>query len=75
MDWKTLYRWLLNGWIRLGKALNKITSPILLGSVYFFVLTPVAAVYRLFHRQEEKRESTLVDVLKTYTKDDFIKLW
>lgn len=34
-------------WMRLGLALHAITTPILLGVIYFVVLTPVARVARL----------------------------
>jgi hypothetical protein len=34
-------------WMALGHALHKLTSPLVLGLVYFAILTPLAVVVRL----------------------------
>jgi hypothetical protein len=41
-------------WSGLGILLGKIISPIVLGSIFFFLITPVAFVTRLFGRDELK---------------------
>ena len=43
-------RLLYIGWMRLGLLLNRITSPILMGIVYFAVFTPVALCLKLLRR-------------------------
>lgn len=75
MFWHNLYKNLYKAWISFGKLLNKITSPILLGITYFLILTPIAWIYRLFNRRNEKTESTLSERIKTYNKEDFIQPW
>ena len=39
-------------WYGLGLVLGKITSPIVLGIIYFALITPIASVTRLFGRDE-----------------------
>ena len=39
------------GWMRLAAAISKVTTPVVMGAVYFLVLTPVGLVLRAFgHR-------------------------
>ncbi len=38
-------------WIRLALILHKIVNPVLMGILYFGLLTPIAAMMRLFGRQ------------------------
>ena len=49
---KPVYR----GWMRFGLILNKITTPLILGIVFFFIFTPVALVMRLFGRDTMQRK-------------------
>ncbi len=39
-------------WFYLGKRLGKITSPIVMGIIFFGILTPVSVLTRLFGRDE-----------------------
>lgn len=39
-------------WFQLGQLLGKIVSPIVLGAIFFLLLTPVALVTRVFGRDE-----------------------
>jgi hypothetical protein len=41
-------------WFRLGLALGKIVSPIVLGIIFFGLITPVALIARLLGRDELK---------------------
>ncbi len=41
-------------WYRLGLLLAKIVSPIVLGLIFFILITPVSLVTRLFGRDELK---------------------
>jgi hypothetical protein len=38
------------GWMRLGLVLNRVTSPVLMGLVYFGVFTPVSACLKILRR-------------------------
>ena len=46
----TSLRLLYVGWMRLGLLLNRVTSPILMGLVYFVVFTPVAVCLKILRR-------------------------
>ena len=39
-------------WFQLGQLLGKIVSPLVLGAIFFLMLTPVSLVTRLFGRDE-----------------------
>jgi hypothetical protein len=39
-----------HAWMGLANAISKVTAPIVVGAVYFLVLTPIAALMRLFGR-------------------------
>lgn len=50
-----LLRGLNRAWFRLGMMLNTIVSPVVMGVIFFFVITPYALVMRLFGRDLLKR--------------------
>jgi len=37
-----------NGWMKLGLLLSKITTPIILGVIFYLVMLPIGLVMRLF---------------------------
>ena len=39
-------------WFKLGLLMGKVVSPIVLGIIFFVLLTPVAVIGRLFGRDE-----------------------
>ena len=39
-------------WFALGQLMGRIVSPIVLGAIFFLILTPVAVMTRLFGRDE-----------------------
>jgi hypothetical protein len=41
-------------WYALGIHLGKVISPIVLGAMFFFIITPIALITRLFGRDELK---------------------
>lgn len=43
-------------WMALGALLNKIVSPVMLGIIYFLVITPVALFFKIIGRDELKRK-------------------
>lgn len=51
-------------WMKFGALLNKIVSPIMLGAIYFIVITPVALFFKVTGRDELKRKYD--KALKTY---------
>src|SRR4029078_5763062 len=42
-------------WMKLAEVLNRIVSPVVLGAIFFLVLTPVAFVMRVICRDAMKR--------------------
>ena len=46
------------GWMRLGHALSKVTTPIFMGLIYYVVFTPVGVLMRLFGRHPLKHKAT-----------------
>lgn len=50
-----LGRWLFAGWMGLGMALGRVTTPILLGVVWLVLFAPLGLVFRLMGRDAMKR--------------------
>jgi hypothetical protein len=44
-----------HGWMRLALLLHRVTTPIVLGVIFFAVFTPVALVMKAFGRDELRR--------------------
>lgn len=42
-------------WVALAHAISKVTTPILMGIVYFLVVTPIGLVMRLLGRNRSRR--------------------
>jgi hypothetical protein len=36
------------GWIKLGESLGKIVAPVVMALIYFFILTPLSLIIRIF---------------------------
>ena len=43
-------------WMRFGLLLNRIVSPLILGIVFFLVVTPAALIMKLVHRDSMSRK-------------------
>ena len=54
-------------WMRIGLAISKVTTPIILGIVFYIVLMPVGVLMRLFRWDAMKRK--LDSDLETYRID------
>ena len=39
---------LKKGWIKLGEILGKVVAPVVMGFIYFVVITPIGVLMRLF---------------------------
>jgi hypothetical protein len=50
-----LGRWLFAGWMGLGLALGRVTTPILLGVVWLLLFAPLGLAFRLLGRDAMKR--------------------
>jgi len=66
-------------WLKFALALGKLNSTVLLFLVFYFILTPIAILFRLFNR--EKVAYFLKDSMHSYLVDvscisfDFTKQW
>ncbi|MBC3538184.1 SxtJ family membrane protein [Rufibacter sediminis] len=63
--------WLLQKWMALLHFVGIINTKILLAILFFGVLTPVAWVYRLFHKPAKKENSNFVQRDHTFSASDF----
>lgn len=45
-----------HGWMRVGLLLSRITTPIVMGIVFFVVITPVALLLKLLRKDAMKRD-------------------
>lgn len=57
---RTVYRL----WMRFGLLLNRITTPLIMGFVFFFVVTPIAFIMRILGRDPMVRRFD--DQVKSY---------
>ena len=48
-------RYIYVGWMRFGLLLSRITTPLLLGVLFYFVITPAGLVRRMFHRSSIRK--------------------
>ena len=48
-------------WFALGQLMGQVVSPIVLGAIFFLILTPVALITRLFGRDELRLKRKRVD--------------
>lgn len=66
---------ILTAWRQFGMLLNQIFSPVLLGIVYFIVLTPIALLYRLSNKEKKTKKTTFIDRYKEFAPNDFENPW
>lgn len=45
-------------WMKLGELMGKVVSPLVLGVIFFVLITPIALVSRLFGRDELRLKKT-----------------
>lgn len=68
-------------WMKFADVLGAFNSKIILTVTFYFILTPLALVYRIFNRplvyhfRANKRQSYFEDLKKIYTPADFEKTW
>lgn len=44
-------------WMKLGEAMGRVTTPVLMGVVYYLVVTPIALTKRALSRRQPARDS------------------
>ena len=68
-------------WLRFSALLGRINTRVLLGAVFYLVLTPVAFVFRIFHKdplrccRSGQSDSYWVRKKARYRPEDMEKLW
>ena len=62
-------------WSKFGLFLNRLFTPLILGCIYFIVLTPVALLYRLTKRKKPTDSTSFIGRNKTFTAKDFENPW
>jgi len=67
-------------WFQLAKILSKIIPSVLLGIIFFILLTPVSFLSKLFNAKTEYRsknnaDSVFTDSNKNFSKTSFEKSW
>ncbi|MFV1885403.1 MAG: hypothetical protein ACMZ7B_13015 [Balneola sp.] len=71
--------WIVWGWYKLALILSRVMNPLILGIVYFFFISPIAILFRLFGndpmRLKDNKGSMYEIREKTYTKEDLEKPW
>jgi len=79
IPFRPLRKKLISGWQNLGELLGKIVSPIVLSTLYYCGLTPLALLRRLFGKDELNLKKPLVSNLKQVqykvTVESFDDLW
>ena len=67
------------GWFAFSEVLSFVTSKIILGTLFFVVLVPIAFFYRMFNADKlqirKKYNSTWKVVEKTYNGRDLQNIW
>lgn len=68
-------------WMRFAEFLGNINSKLILMFMFYGVLTPISFLYRRFnedkvdHFRKNRQQSYFEDVEKSYSPEDFEKLW
>ena len=75
-----LFSMLVHVWFKLGHFMGGITTKIIITLVFFAVVTPVAFLYRMFHRnpltlKQINTKSYFTNRNYTYSPRDFEKNW
>ena len=67
------------GWFALAEGLNYLVSKVVLGILFFFVLTPISLFYRVFSNDklylQKNNITTWQKRRKAYSADDLKNIW
>ena len=72
--------WILWGWGKIGEVLGYVNTRILLGLTFFFFLTPIALISKIFKKDTlHLKDNGLKSIFRVrdhlYTKEDLEDLW
>ncbi len=76
-----LVRPIAAAWLKFAEVLGTVNSKILLAIAFYFVLTPLSVLYRVFnkelvlHFKAKDRETLFEDVKEPYSKKTFERQW
>ena len=77
----SLRTYILKGWYKLGSVLGFINSRIILGAIFYLILTPIALLSRIFSKDKmqlkkgPKKGSYFIIRNHVYTSEDFKNPW
>jgi hypothetical protein len=69
-----------NGWLRFSEITSRVSNAIILSALFYSVLTPIAFIYRIFHKDPlnldlNKPGSFYSERNHKYEKGDLQKMW
>jgi hypothetical protein len=72
--------WLISfGWLKLGEGMGFVMSKVVLGSVFFLFVSPLAVLYRMFNKnhmnRDKKGDSYYVTRDHLFEKKDLTNTW
>ncbi|MCX6181473.1 MAG: hypothetical protein NT150_06070 [Bacteroidetes bacterium] len=72
--------WLISfGWLKLGEGMGFVMSKVVLGSVFFLLVSPLSVVYRMFNKnhmnRDKKGDSYYVTRDHLFEKKDLTNTW
>lgn len=77
---KPARKFLIRNWISLGNCLKNVSSPLVIGIIYFLVLTPLAVIRRIFTKDSALKlsiphESNFQDLIELNDEEQYKELW
>jgi hypothetical protein len=74
-----LAKWIAIAWFKLADLLNYVVSKVVLGTLFLFLLFPIAAVYRILGKNKMQlnrmNKSNWVERNQTYIASDIENIW
>lgn len=70
--------WIEQHWFKLSKAIGYITNRLILGVIFFVILTPIAILYRLFHKNKtsnQNQSNNYKESIRLFKADDLKNTW
>lgn len=80
MPFKNSRQFLIKRWMAFGDCMQGLVSPVVIGLIYFVVLTPLAVIRRLFSKNSDLKlvcpsESNFQDLEDENTQEHYKELW
>lgn len=76
---RPLALFIAKGWFALAEGLNFVISKLILGGLFYFILTPISLIYRFFNHDKlllrRNHNSTWRKREKTYNGADLKNIW